>query len=84
MCATQPAHIADMRAIVSSPHAQPQPIDDIADMRAIPWGNSAPRAVQVVFRHGALGLMPLALRTLPESSGTTVQPPVLRSKRSKV
>ena len=38
---------------------QPQPIDDIAGMRAVPWDDSAPRAVQVVFRHGAIDLMPL-------------------------
>ena len=42
---------------VSSP--QPQPIDDIAGMRAVPWVDSPPRAVQVVFRHGAIDLMPL-------------------------
>jgi hypothetical protein len=42
---------------VSSP--QPQPIDDIASMRAVPWGDSGPRAVQVVCRHGVIDLMPL-------------------------
>jgi hypothetical protein len=42
---------------VSSP--QPQPIDDIASMRAVPWDDSGPRAVQVVCRHGAIDLMPL-------------------------
>ena len=34
---------------VTSP--QPQPIDDIAGMRAAPWDDSPPRAVQVVSRH---------------------------------
>ena len=40
---------------VSSP--EPQPIDDIAGMRATQWDDSPPRAVQVVFRHGATDLM---------------------------
>ena len=41
---------------------QPQPIDDIAGVRAAPWDNSAPRAVQVVFRRGVLDLVPLLCR----------------------
>ena len=49
---------------VSSP--QPQPIDYIAGVRAVPWDNSAPRAVQVVCRHGALDLMPLLCRNRQE------------------
>jgi hypothetical protein len=49
---------------VSSP--QPQPIDDIAGVRAAPWDNSAPRAVQVVFRRGVLDLMPLLCRNRQE------------------
>ena len=49
---------------VSSP--QPQPIDDIAGMRAAPWDDSPPRAVQVVFRHRALDLMPLLCRNRQE------------------
>ena len=49
---------------VSSP--QPQPIDYIAGVRAVPWDNSAPRAVQVVFRHGALDLMPRLCRNRQE------------------
>ena len=49
---------------VSSP--QPQPIDDIAGVRAAPWDDSAPRAVQVVFRHGAIDLMPLLCRNRQE------------------
>ena len=49
---------------VSSP--QPQPIDDIAGMRAAPWDNSPPRAVQVVSRHGALDLVPLLCRNRQE------------------
>ena len=40
-------------------------------MRAIPWDDSPPRAVQVVFRHGAIVLMagsvmPLLCRNRPE------------------
>ena len=49
---------------VSSP--QPQPIDDIAGVRAAPWDDSPPRAVQVVSRHGALDLMPLLCRNRQE------------------
>ena len=49
---------------VSSP--QPQPIDDIAGMRAAPWDDSPPRAVQVVSRHGALDLVPLLCRNRQE------------------
>ena len=51
---------------MSSP--QPQPIDDIAGMRAVPWawGGSAPRAVKVVLRRGALDLMPLLCRNRQE------------------
>ena len=49
---------------VSSP--QPQPIDDIAGMRAAPWDDSPPRAVQVVSRHGAIDLMPLLCRNRQE------------------
>ena len=51
---------------VSSP--QPQPIDDIAGMRAVPWGGSPPRAVQVASRHGAIDryLMPLLCRNRQE------------------
>ena len=45
---------------VSSP--QPQPIDDIAGMRAAPRDDSQPRAVPVVSRHRALDLMPLLCR----------------------
>ena len=45
---------------------QPQPIDDIAGMQAAPWDDSAPRAVQVVFRHGALDLMPLLCQSRQE------------------
>ena len=45
---------------------QPQPIDDIAGTRAAPWDDSAPRAVQVVFRHGAIDLMPLLCRNRQE------------------
>ena len=45
---------------------QPQPIDDIAGVRAAPWDNSAPRAVQVVCRHGALDLMPRLRRNRQE------------------
>ena len=49
---------------VSSP--QPQPIDDIAGMRATPWDDSPPRAVQVVSRHRAIDLMPLLCRNRQE------------------
>ena len=49
---------------MSSP--QPQPIDDIAGMRAVPWDDSPPRAVQVVCRHGAIDLMPLLCRNRQE------------------
>jgi len=49
-------------------------IDGVAGVRAVPWGHLPPRAVQVVFRHGA---------ALPKSSGTTVQPPVLTSAPPK-
>ena len=49
---------------VSSP--EPQPIDDMAGMRAVPWDDSPPRAVQVVFRHGAIDLMPLLCRNRQE------------------
>ena len=52
---------------VSSP--QPQPIDDVAGVRAAPWDDSAPRAVQVVSRHRArraIDLMPLLYRTCQE------------------
>ena len=49
---------------MSSP--QPQPIDDIAGVRAAPWDDSAPRAVQVVSRHGAIDLMPLLCRNRQE------------------
>ena len=49
---------------VSSP--QPQPIDDIAGMRAAPWDDSPPRAVQVVSRHRAIDLMPLLCRNRQE------------------
>jgi hypothetical protein len=49
---------------VTSP--QPQPIDDIAGMRAVPWDHLPPRAVQVVFRHGAIDLMPLLCRNRQE------------------
>ena len=49
---------------VSSP--QPQPIDGIAGAQAAPWVDSAPRAVQVVFRHGAIDLMPLLCRNCQE------------------
>ena len=42
---------------VSSP--QPQPIDDVAGVRAAPWDDSAPRAVQVISRHRAIDLIPL-------------------------
>ena len=49
---------------VSSP--QPQPIDGIAGAQAAPWVDSAPRAVQVVFRHGAIDLMPLLCRNRQE------------------
>ena len=38
---------------------QPQPIDDIAGVRAAPWVDSAPRAVQVISRHRAIDLIPL-------------------------
>ena len=34
---------------MSSP--QPQPIDDIAGVRAVPWDDSAPRAVQVSIQY---------------------------------
>ena len=53
-----------MQMSVSSP--QPQPIDGIAGVRAAPWDDSAPRAVQVVFRRGALVLMPLLCRNRQE------------------
>jgi hypothetical protein len=49
---------------VSSP--QPQPIDGIAGAQAALWDDSAPRAVQVVFRHGAIDLMPLLCRNRQE------------------
>ena len=49
---------------VSSP--QPQPIDDIAGMRAAPWDDSPPRAVQVVSRHRAIDLVPLLCRNRQE------------------
>ena len=49
---------------VSSP--QPQPIDDIAGVQAAPWVDSAPRAVQVVSRHGAIDLMSLLCRNRQE------------------
>ena len=49
---------------VSSP--QPQPIGDVAGVRAAPWDDSAPRAVKVVFRHGAIDLMPLLYRKRQE------------------
>ena len=45
---------------------QPQPIDDIAGMRAAPWDDSPPRAVQVVSRHRAIDLMPLLCRNRQE------------------
>ena len=45
---------------VSSP--QPQPIDDIAGMRAAPWDDSPPRVVKVASRHRAIVLMPLLCR----------------------
>ena len=45
---------------------QPQPIDDNADVRAAPWDDSLPRAVQVVSRHRAIDLMPLLYRTRQE------------------
>ena len=50
---------------------QPQPIDDIAGMRAVPWDDSAPRAVQVVFRHDALDLMPLLHAEIVRNDGAT-------------
>ena len=49
---------------VSSP--QPQPNDGIAGVRAVPWDDSAPRAVQVVSRHRTIGLMPLLCRKRQE------------------
>jgi hypothetical protein len=51
---------------VTSP--QPQPMDDIAgtSMRAVPWDDSPPRAVQVVSRHRAIDLMPLLCRNRQE------------------
>jgi hypothetical protein len=49
---------------VSSP--QPQPIDGIAGAQAALWDDSAPRAVQVVSRHGAIDLMPLLCRNRQE------------------
>jgi hypothetical protein len=49
---------------VSSP--QPQPIDGIAGAQAAPWVDSAPRAVQVVFKHGAIDLMLLLCRNRQE------------------
>ena len=49
---------------VTSP--QPQPIDDVAGVRAAPWDDSVPRAVQVVSRHRAIDLMPLLYRTRQE------------------
>ena len=39
---------------VNSP--QPQPIDGIAGAQAAPWVDSAPRAMQVVFRHDAIDM----------------------------
>jgi hypothetical protein len=51
---------------MSGESPQPQPIDDIAGVRAAPWDNSAPRAVQVVFRRDALDLMPLLCRNRQE------------------
>ena len=45
---------------------QPQPIDDIAGIRAAPWDDSPPRAVQVVSRHRAIDLMPLFCRNRHE------------------
>ena len=59
---------------MSSP--QPQPIDDIAGVRAVPWDDSPPRAVQVVFRHRAIDLMPLLCRKRQERR---CNPPVLTS-----
>ena len=44
---------------VAASSPQPQPIDDIAGVRAVPWDDSPPRAVQVVCKHGAIDLMPL-------------------------
>ena len=49
---------------VSSP--QPQPIDGIAGAQAALWDDSGTRAVQVVFRHGAIDLMPLLCRNRQE------------------
>ena len=49
---------------VSSP--QPQPIDDIAGMRAAPWDESPPCDVQVVSRHRAIDPMPLLYRNCQE------------------
>ena len=45
---------------------QPQPIDDIAGMRAAPWDDSPPRAVQVVCKHRDIDLMPLLCRNHQE------------------
>ena len=51
-------------AEVSSP--QPQPIDGIAGMRAAPWDDSTPHAVQVVSKHRVIDLMPLLCRNRQE------------------
>jgi hypothetical protein len=45
---------------------QPQPIDGIPGAQVALWVDSAPRAVQVVFRHGAIDLMPLLCRNRQE------------------
>ena len=64
---------------VSSP--QPQPIDDLAGMQAVPWDGSPPRAVQVVSRHGAIGLMPLIFQKRQERR---CSPPFSPRPHSKV
>ena len=63
---------------VSSP--QPQPIDDVAGVRAAPWDDSAPHAVQVVSRHRAIDLMPLLCRKRQERRFNPPFSPRLHSK----
>jgi hypothetical protein len=65
---------------VSSP--QPQPLDGIASAQAtpwVPWVDSAPRAVQVVFRHCAIDLMLLLCQNRQERG---CNPPFLTSAHS--
>ena len=75
------ARFLNQDVAVTSP--QPQPIDDIAGAQAAPWDDSAPRAVQVVFRHGAIDLMPLLCRNRQERRCNPPFSPRLHSKYSQ-